>query len=51
MATEAILVHTPPLSPLQEIWLKMSSVKIVKECLLRENVQVLSPNYSNTKAI
>merc|ERR1719500_294540 len=32
-------------------WLKMSSVKIVKECLLPENVQVLSLNYSNTKAI
>ena len=51
VATEAILVHPPPLP--QEIWLKMSSVKIVKECVSRENssVQVLSLNYSNTKAI
>lgn len=46
VATEAILVH-PPSSP-QEIWLEMSSVKIVKECVSRENV--LSLNYSNTKA-
>lgn len=51
VATEAILVHPPPPSPRQEIWLEMSSVKIVKECVSRENVQVLSLNYSNTKAI
>ena len=42
VATEAILVHPPPPSPRQEIWLEMSSVKIVKECVSRENVQVLS---------
>ena len=54
MAKEAISVHPPSYSHIQQkLLLKMPFFKIYKERVLCENssVQVLSLNYSNTKAI